>query len=99
MADSDAAVPRDTLETIARSFFEAARGYGFHHLDYLRFVNLILDMSMRNDAAVPELRAAPPISVAETRSSLPLAAGEIAIRAYRAATDSVRRCLPLDRRI
>ncbi len=87
MADSDAAVPRDTLETIARSFIKAARGYGFHHVDYLRFVNLILAMSMRDSAITPEPRTGATTSPAEAGDSLPLAGGDIAIRGYDGATD------------
>jgi RimJ/RimL family protein N-acetyltransferase len=87
MDDSDAAVPHETLDTIARSFFKAAVSYGFRQMDYIRFVNLILDMSMKNAAPAPQPRAAPPLHPAETRKSLPLEAEHLAIRSYNDAGD------------
>ncbi len=42
------AIPEATLETLARSFFKEAYGYGFRKIDYLRFVNLLLDVYMKN---------------------------------------------------
>ncbi len=87
MDDSDAAIPHETIETIARSFFKAAVGYGFHQMDYIRFVNLVLDMSMKNTAVVPQPQAASPPREVETRSALPLEAGDIAIRSYIEAGD------------
>ncbi len=90
MAESDAALPSETLETIARSFFKAAVGYGFRQVDYLRFVNLILDMSMKSSAVVVPRTAAPPPRAAETANGLPLGAGDITIRSYDDAGD---RCL------
>jgi RimJ/RimL family protein N-acetyltransferase len=93
MDDSDAAIPHETLETIARSFFKAAVGYGFHQMDYIRFVNLVLDMSMKNTAVAPQRQAAPPLAQAEAQDSLPLEGGNLAIRRYNRAHD----CALLDR--
>jgi RimJ/RimL family protein N-acetyltransferase len=87
MDDSDAAIPHETLETIARSFFKAAVGYGFHQMDYIRFVNLVLDMSMKNTAVAPQPQVAPPLPQAETQDSLPLEGGNLAIRRYNRADD------------
>lgn len=47
MVDS---VPRETLEMVARSFFEEATSYGFSQIDYVSFVNLLLDLSMEPGA-------------------------------------------------
>jgi RimJ/RimL family protein N-acetyltransferase len=41
-------LPQDTLETLARSFFKEAMSYGFAQVDYIRFVNLLLDLAIRN---------------------------------------------------
>ncbi len=48
MSDSGTPIPTETLEAIARSFFKETVAYGFRQVDYLRFVNLILDVSMKN---------------------------------------------------
>jgi hypothetical protein len=42
-------LPTDTLELLARTFFKDAGSYGFTQLDYVRFVNALLDLSIRND--------------------------------------------------
>lgn len=40
-------IPDVTIETLARTFFRDAASYGFRQLDYVRFVNLLLDMATR----------------------------------------------------
>jgi RimJ/RimL family protein N-acetyltransferase len=87
MDDSEAAVPHETLDTIARSFYKSAVDYGFRPMDYIRFVNLILDMSMKNTPAAPQPRTTPPLHQVETQSSLPLEAGNLVIRGYDDAGD------------
>lgn len=42
-------IPQATLEVVTRSFFKETAKYGFNHLDYLRFVNLLLDLSFNTD--------------------------------------------------
>ena len=39
-------IPKTTLETLARNFFKEASAYGFKQVDYVRFVNYILDKAM-----------------------------------------------------
>jgi hypothetical protein len=41
-------LPQDTLETLARSFFKEAMSYGFAQVDFIRFVNALLDLAIRN---------------------------------------------------
>lgn len=41
-------IPDETIEAVARSLFKETFHYGFKQVDYLRFVNLLLDMSMKN---------------------------------------------------
>ena len=48
MSDAEKPIPEETIEAIARSFFKETSSYGFGQVDYLKFVNQILDMSMRN---------------------------------------------------
>jgi RimJ/RimL family protein N-acetyltransferase len=63
-------LPQDTLETLARTFFKEASGYGFSQLDYVRFVNILLDLSIRNEH---QRRARPPTIARETGSSSQIA--------------------------
>lgn len=42
-------IPEVTLETLARTFYREAYTYGFGKVDYLRFINLLLDISMKDD--------------------------------------------------
>jgi len=49
--ETKANIPDATIETFARSFFKEASSYGFRQVDYLRFVNLLLDFSMKKNGA------------------------------------------------
>jgi len=44
-------LPDRTLETLARSFYKESSMYGFTQIDYVRFVNLLLDLSMESSAS------------------------------------------------
>jgi len=46
MSESEQSIPDATIETLARSFFKESSGYGFKQVDYLRFVNNLLDIAM-----------------------------------------------------
>ncbi len=86
MPDSESAIPNDTLETVARSFFKAAAAYGFRPLDYIRFVNVVLDMSMKNGLTTTDAtRLAPPVP--EPCAPLPVEGDDIAIRTYDPSSD------------
>ena len=41
-------IPETTIETIARSFYKESYGYGFKQVDYLKFVNNLLDIAMKH---------------------------------------------------
>ena len=45
--EENGSIPKTTLETVARNFFKEASAYGFKQIDYVRFVNLILDWAMQ----------------------------------------------------
>ena len=89
MADSGIPIPNETLEAIARSFFKESVGYGFRQVDYLRFVNLILDISMKN--GVTGAQASPKVMPAARQpgavSTMPLSGEGIEIRKYGARSD------------
>ena len=67
-------IPEPTLQMLAKSFFARSREYGFGFQDYVRFVNLLLDLAMR-DAPPPK-----PVSAAH----LPLADPQVSVRAFEA---------------
>ena len=50
--DSVHDIPDKTLEMLARSLFKEAFTYGFTQADYLRFVNMFLDLAMKQNGAV-----------------------------------------------
>ena len=61
MDASQNSIPRATIEIIAQSFAKEMLNYGFGPLDYLRFVNLLLDLSFdteQTDLKVGDLRIA-----------------------------------------
>ncbi|GBE30174.1 MAG TPA: N-acetyltransferase [Bacteroidetes bacterium] len=39
-------MPQQTIEAIAKSFYREATGYGFRRQDYLRYVNILLDLGL-----------------------------------------------------
>ena len=45
-------IPEVTIETLSRSFYKEASRYGFGQIDYVRFVNCLLDLSMQNGTSV-----------------------------------------------
>ena len=47
--DKKSAISKTTLETLARSFFKESSSYGFQKVDYVRFVNLLLDHAMQDN--------------------------------------------------
>jgi RimJ/RimL family protein N-acetyltransferase len=50
MSTPTQSIPNATIEAIARSLFKETIQYGFKQVDYLRFVNVLLDMSMKNSS-------------------------------------------------
>lgn len=51
MKSANNSLPDRTLETIVRSFYKESSMYGFTQIDYVRFVNLLLDLSMESSAS------------------------------------------------
>ncbi len=46
--ESKSTIPENTIETLAKSFYKESSGYGFKQVDYLKFVNNLLDIAMKN---------------------------------------------------
>ncbi len=53
--ETDNRIPAQTIEILARSFFREGLLYGFQLLDYVRFVNMLLENSMDNNWDAPSL--------------------------------------------
>ena len=51
MKSANNSLPDRTLETLVRSFYKESSMYGFTQIDYVRFVNLLLDLSMESSAS------------------------------------------------
>ncbi len=95
MENSKSSIPETTLETLARNFFKESSAYGFKQVDYVRFVNYILDRAMgpqdgvglrpektteADDRVKADFKTSQPIS-------LPLIGERIKIRAFHLEED------------
>jgi len=49
MTASRGTIPDVTIETLSRNFYKETAQYGFGPIDYVRFVNLLLDLSMAKE--------------------------------------------------
>jgi MbtH protein len=91
LKDPSPSIPSSTLETIARSFYQEARAYGFGMQDYLRFVNVVLELSHEEPAPSNEnarSRAVPAGGIPPVvATDLPIVGSRLAIRAYDEARD------------
>ena len=79
------AIPEQTIEALARSFFGEASQYGFQHVDVLRFVNLLLDISLNHheaDDSRAQASALEPSDEGGARPALPLMTDQLQICAY-----------------
>ncbi len=84
-------IPRNTIETLARSIHREAADYGFRQVDFIRLVNELMDLSANpHDKAEPvnlepgsDGDALHGIDV----SKLPIRGPSVAIRDYNEATD------------
>jgi RimJ/RimL family protein N-acetyltransferase len=56
-SSSPGRIPQNTLEILARNFFREASSYGFRQIDYLRFVNVLLGVSIEAEAQANRLEA------------------------------------------
>ncbi|NIR27792.1 MAG: GNAT family N-acetyltransferase [Gammaproteobacteria bacterium] len=80
-------IPEVTIETLARTFFREAASYGFRQLDYVRFVNLLLDMATRGSPETSPSRESDSRGNGSERArdsavGLPLAGERVRIRAF-----------------
>jgi RimJ/RimL family protein N-acetyltransferase len=90
MASSSREIPDLAIETLARGFCHEAEGYGFTQLEYVKFVNAVLNRSMHAaPRATGQAVQRPSVAAAETplADRLPLQAERVVIRAFDAAVD------------
>lgn len=80
----NSAIPSTTIEAIARSLFKETRRYGFKQVDYLRFVNVLLDMSMKNDQSMERKNTADSAIVYDPsqKAILPLSGERVKVREF-----------------
>jgi len=79
-------IPDKTVEVLARGFFKDLLKYGFKKIDYLRFVNILLDMAMRNSESLKTNgHFVNDFEIDEGRvfDKLPLQGERVAIRAFK----------------
>jgi RimJ/RimL family protein N-acetyltransferase len=85
MGLNESVIPDKTVETLARGFFKESVDYGFKKIDYLRFVNALLDIAMKNSRVLEDNHhtegAAPPSNVEACRE-LPLEGERVVIRNF-----------------
>ncbi len=57
MSETSGRIPDLTLETLSRTFYTEAMKYGFTHVDFVRYVNRLLDMAMKGSSGTTEVGA------------------------------------------
>jgi RimJ/RimL family protein N-acetyltransferase len=96
MATTPGSIPDVTIETLSRSFYRESLGYGFTQVDYVKFVNHLLDLSMHAEngnagSALEAVADAPPGSeTADLHTgtgTLPLRGPKVIVRTASADAD------------
>ncbi len=85
------AVPDKTLETLARNFCREAEKYGFSQIDYLRYVNFLLEYSSSEGAEDSKSSSggAPTWEeMAVSQVDLPIKGARVTVRSFDAERDS-----------
>jgi RimJ/RimL family protein N-acetyltransferase len=80
-------VANETIEAIARRFYKETVDYGFTQVDYLRFVNQLLDMAMESPATSSGPKARNLVLKSPVPLLLPLEGSRIKIRAFEGSRD------------
>lgn len=83
-------IPDVAIETLARGFCREASGYGFTQIEYVKFVNAVLERAMDGGAVSPRPapRPVPPPAPPDASSTaLPIQGPRVRIRPFDAACD------------
>jgi RimJ/RimL family protein N-acetyltransferase len=77
-------IPALTIETLARTFYRDSARYGFQQLDYVRFVNLLLDIALKSssDTKVVRKEVSVPGPNGSNVKDLPITSEKVGIRAF-----------------
>ena len=78
---TEPSVPDKTLETLARNFCREAKGYGFSQVDYLRYVNHLLEHSSDGDGQ-EEMGSPAYLQAPLEAAELPVRGERVTLRAY-----------------
>lgn len=87
---SEKDIPEVAIETLARAFCREAAGYGFGHVDYVRFVNAVLERSLHPACESGAPPAPRELARGEPAVRLPLLGRRVAVRALEPAEDLPR---------
>jgi len=93
MSESPGQIPAAMLEALSRNFCREAIGYGFKQVDFIRYVNLLLDAAMKpgKTAAGVAHGEGPPVASPqphhEREQNLPLAGPDVAVRRFDRSID------------
>lgn len=79
---TNSSIPIATIEAIARSLFKETAQYGFRQVDYLRFVNVLLDMSMKNGIHPEKMNPENIIYDPQDNATLPLIGERVKVREF-----------------
>jgi RimJ/RimL family protein N-acetyltransferase len=83
-------LPEKTLETLAHSFYKESKQYGFRRVDYVRFVNNLLELAMHGDGSENQsIQRSTNGFDQEIPVSLPLKGPRVIIRPYYPEKDKV----------
>ena len=94
--EAQALITDRTIEAMARGFYKEAASYGFKQVDYVKFANVLLDLSMRQNGKGGESVISQTVRHRPARlmATLPLVGDRVKIRAFeKTDLDLVRRWL------
>jgi RimJ/RimL family protein N-acetyltransferase len=87
MSESKERVPDKTLEILARNFFRESVEYGFQRVDYIRFTNMLFDLSMDDREMAGEKKQETQSPPVPKQTKFPLKGERIWIRAPKPKID------------
>lgn len=84
-------IPERTLETLARGFYKESVKYGFKRVDYVRFVNCLLDIAMQDPDSPSSLsvNSFDSQTLKTKKLKLPIKERELALRAFKKKDRSI----------
>jgi len=85
MNENENSIPDKTLESMARGFFRESTQYGFKKMDFVRFVNYLLDIALKNSQSLENHtnhQNIKPPDVQEPITKLPIRTERLIIREF-----------------